>query len=59
MRGYMTIDTPEGYDKWLKDNAPKPAVAPAAIPAPAPAVSTPPAAPAPVSAAPAGKTTNP
>jgi len=58
MRGYMTVDTAEGYDKWLRDNAPKPAV-PATLPAPAAAVSTPPAAPAPVSAAPSGKTTNP
>jgi cytochrome c oxidase subunit 2 len=53
MRGYMTIETAEGYDKWLKDNAPKPAVAaaPAALPAAA--------APATASPAPAVKTTNP
>jgi cytochrome c oxidase subunit 2 len=56
MRGYMTIDTPESYAKWLSDNAPKPAV-PAT---PAAAIAPPPAAvPAPASAAPAAKPTNP
>src|SRR5882724_10175195 len=52
MRCNMTANTAEGYDKWLQDNAPKQAAAPAAIPAPAAAVSIPPAA----APAPAAKT---
>jgi cytochrome c oxidase subunit II len=32
MRGYYSIDSPADYDKWLKDNAPKVAAAPAAAP---------------------------
>lgn len=35
MRGYYSIDSQADYDKWLRDNAPKVAAAPAAAAAPA------------------------
>jgi cytochrome c oxidase subunit II len=47
MRGYLTIDTAEGYDKWLKDNAPKPAALPAGTAAPAGATTSAASTPAP------------
>jgi cytochrome c oxidase subunit 2 len=62
MRGYMTIDTPESYAKWLSDNAPKPAAAPTAPAtlAPSPAAVSAPATPTPgAPAAPAAKSSNP
>ena len=62
MRGYMTIDTAESYAKWLGENAPKPAVvpaAPAALPAATPAMPAVPAPASPAPAAPSAKSTNP
>lgn len=35
MRGFLTIDSEADFQKWLNDNAPQPAVAPAPVAAPA------------------------